>query len=1117
MRVLGGLRNRRFIARRLLAAGGALILSGVLISSLLFPFLSVHAEEVDGPWTYEIDAGKAVLLDYDFGIGATDVTIPASLGGAPVEAIPDNLFSNSEDITSVVIPGSVKTIGVSAFSFATNLSSVTLGQGVEVIDGLAFWSTPLTSITIPDSVTTINVQAFGGTAITSAFVPNSVTSLGYSPFYDSQVETLQIGTSDYVGEPLLDVGSLVNMPQLKHLSFGNNVLSIGAGGGIYTTPLLETIDFGGSVRTITSIDPASSNLDTVTIPDSVTSITQSFNSSTLQLTSIVIPDSVVSLGSNVFSNLTATNIYIGTSTFTGEPTMTINSSSFNDITATNVVIGNSVKTINNGAFYNSSGHIEHIDFGDSVQTIGTAFTTLTGLTEVNLPDSLISISGSAFSNNPDLETVVIGTSDYQGSAGLVIQSAFNNNPSLMTVTIGNVALEITGGAFFDNPNLTTISIGTLGYTGTPELIINSGALGTLPALQTLVLGNNVKSIINGSFSSLPALTSLSLGESIEEIGSSSFSSLPTLPSLALPDSIQTIAGGTFNGMTALETVSIGTENYSGPATLSIDGLFNGASNLKNIYFGHKVKEISGFSGATSLVELTIPDSVDAINSGFSGLTALEKLTIGTENYSGEPNLVIQGSSFSGLSALTELNLGNNLKEVKFGALAYAPLLEHLAIPNSVETISTGALSGLTNLQSLTIGTSDYSGPARLTIMDGAFGSLSSLSTLTLNNTVKDIRNSAFGGSTQLTSLSFPDSLEFIGYSAFSGALAQVSSITIGTPQYSGPAKLIIEAGAFVGAPLTSLTMHNTVKKIESGAFSGNLLTDVVIPDSVETLNGGSFQGSAIKSITLGSSLTSIYYAFPGVPVETITVRGTGLTMQAISEGIQTLTPSYVQLYTSDPSNPAGLTDLVVREDTDGNSNGYLDIQRVFLVNPAQVTVQYRDANGNALLPSTPVSIGAADSYAITDFENDHLGDFYRAGTEFTSTAPAVDGYITPAARTVALQPGLNTVVFTYYPPIPSGDDDTTPVSQNQNTRTNIREESTENLDESDAPDQPATSEGPRGSGNTNGGVETDKGTAQDDADEGTDAIVTGVAIAGGAAVAGTTVALAAFAIRRKKQ
>ena len=71
-------------------------------------------------------------------------------------------FMYCANLASVNIPNSVKWIGHEAFSDCVNLTNVTIPDGVKMIGYNAFYNCKsLTSITIPDSVTGIGEQAFG--------------------------------------------------------------------------------------------------------------------------------------------------------------------------------------------------------------------------------------------------------------------------------------------------------------------------------------------------------------------------------------------------------------------------------------------------------------------------------------------------------------------------------------------------------------------------------------------------------------------------------------------------------------------------------------------------------------------------------------------------------------------------------------------------------------------------------------------------------------------------------------------------------------------------------------------------------------------------------------------
>ena len=90
-----------------------------------------------------------------------------------------HLYLNGEEVKDLVIPNSVRSIGRSAFSGCSGLTSVTIPSSVISIGGSAFYGcSGLTAVTIPNSVTSIGEGAFYGcSGLTSITIPNSVTSI----------------------------------------------------------------------------------------------------------------------------------------------------------------------------------------------------------------------------------------------------------------------------------------------------------------------------------------------------------------------------------------------------------------------------------------------------------------------------------------------------------------------------------------------------------------------------------------------------------------------------------------------------------------------------------------------------------------------------------------------------------------------------------------------------------------------------------------------------------------------------------------------------------------------------------------------------------------------------
>ena len=107
-------------------------------------------------------------------------------------------FRNCYGLTSVTIGNGVTTIGKNAFNGCSSLTSVTIGNGVTSIGRNAFYGcSSLTSVTIPNSVTSIGEQAFYGcSGLTSVTIGNGVTSIGGWAFYKcTSLTSVTIGNS----------------------------------------------------------------------------------------------------------------------------------------------------------------------------------------------------------------------------------------------------------------------------------------------------------------------------------------------------------------------------------------------------------------------------------------------------------------------------------------------------------------------------------------------------------------------------------------------------------------------------------------------------------------------------------------------------------------------------------------------------------------------------------------------------------------------------------------------------------------------------------------------------------------------------------------------------------
>ena len=303
-------------------------------------------------------------------------------------------------------------------------------------------------------------------------------------------------------------------------------------------------------------------------------------------------------------------------------------------------------------------------------------------------------------------------------------------------------------------------------------------------------------------------------------------------------------------------VTSGDNKYSGDIVIPESITYN-ASKYPVTSIGYEA-----FSGCSGLTSVTIPNSVTIIGwNSFSGCSGLTSITI--------PNSVtsIGNSAFEECSGLTSVTIPNSVTSIGSETFCHCKGLTSVTISNSVTSIGYGAFSRCSGLTSITIPNSVTS------IGDWAFSSCSGLTSVTIPNSVTSIGDCAFEGCTGITQTiivndmfvclakgyeghySIPENISTIIGGAFGGC-SGLTSVTIPNSVTS------IGGHAFEGCSgLTSVTIPNSVTSIRYSAFSGcSGLTSITIPNSVTFIGESAFEGcSGLTSVTIPNSVTSIGY------------------------------------------------------------------------------------------------------------------------------------------------------------------------------------------------------------------------------------------------------------------
>ena len=379
---------------------------------------------------------------------------------------------------SVNIPEGVKEIGNNAFEGCYDLSTIIFPESLTSIANYAFSGTPWydnqpdglvyagkivykykgnmpagTHISIKEGTIGIASYAFRDcSGLTSITIPNSLTSIGNSAFQECIGLTsvhitdiaawCKISFENIESQPLYYAHHLfVNGQEITDLTIPQNVTSI------------SNSTFEGC-----------NSLTSVTIPESVTSIGYYAFWDCSNLTAVTIPESVTYIapyafaGTPWYENLVENQldglIYLGriayaykgeipegTEIVIKEGTVMINDGLFYERSGmSSVTIPNSVTSIGEGAFYGCTG-LTSITIPESVTTIGyIAFCGCTGMNSITIPSSVNSFGYEAFRGCSNLASLNICCEN-------VGPFAFEGCGSLQTLTFGEHVKSIDDGAF----------------------------------------------------------------------------------------------------------------------------------------------------------------------------------------------------------------------------------------------------------------------------------------------------------------------------------------------------------------------------------------------------------------------------------------------------------------------------------------------------------------------------------------------------------------------------------------------------------------------------------------------------------------------------------------------
>lgn len=505
----------------------------ILATSLIICNFSTFAA-TSGNYKYTVSGGKATITGFEQSYDVNgdpvivNLSVPSKIGGYSVIAIGDKAFLCAYGLTKITIPSGVTSIGDEAFC-NSDLKEISLPSSLKSLGKGAFRGCgKLTSINIPDNVTSIKTETFFMCRkLKTVKLPSKLKSIGERAFSSSS-ETIMA---------------------LSKITIPSTVTSIGKY-AFYKT-----------------------NLESISIPKGVKSISEGTFSGCTKLTKVTIPSSITNIGRNAFYNCAFSSIKL--------PSLleSIGSYAFSNTKLKSVTIPNKVKTIPEYCFWNCS-KLTNIKIGSGVKTIKSGAFSDTAITKLTIPKGVSSIS-STFCRSSKIKTITVSSKNknYSSYNGALYNK---KKTTLIYYPVAKTNLKLAKG---------TKKIGAYAFADSK--------------LNKVTLPSTVTSLGAHAFAN-SKLTKIVIPSTVTSLGVNAFEG-SNIKQISLPGKIKTIPKYCFSHCTKLKNVKI-----PNSITKISEGAFWG-TDISSIDLPNGLKSI-GFRAldSDSLKCITIPSSVTSI-------------------------------------------------------------------------------------------------------------------------------------------------------------------------------------------------------------------------------------------------------------------------------------------------------------------------------------------------------------------------------------------------------------------------------------------------------------------------------------------------------------------------
>lgn len=613
--------------------------------------------------------------------------------------IPSDFAKENKTLVTLNIRGSITELSKNAFSYCSNLESVSMPNVTIIGDGAFTYDYLLKSIALPN-VTIINAYAFQFTGITDVTAPKLVTLGEYSFGFSKLVNvSLPILTKIPEGTPFNSCTSLksVNIPKLTNVP-----------ATIFTgLQLVQQVTVAKDCIMNESLDITKFSKETIGETDKYTRSEELFEQDNL----------ILSVGAD--SNYQVLS-YIGTNpkvvipeTFNGKPLTHIAEKVFYGKDFVTSITGNNIITLAKQAIYNCK-KLESISFPNATTSVGSyQFSSCVMLTDINLPN-METIGFNSFGSCKALKTLnlpkvttlgdsipYVNTSLEIFNAPLVTKVGADFKDCLLINTI-IVAEGCTFNAKFDSTIFTKTTVNSIDTYERTVKIISENGFNYLPdgdnyklvsysgtevniVIPQTVNGKDVTSIAERSFYSNKKIQSIT-GNSILHVGFLAFSD-SSISRIVFPN-LTTVDTNAFQYCKELTSVDFP------KLTVISDALFRSCILLESINCPNAIsvgKE--AFSECNVLIKIDMPLVTTVGDDAFNSCTSLISVNLPLATTFGL-------RAFSGCSVLAKIDLpsATNLGDFVFST---CNLLTEVNIPK-VTTVGKTIFSTNNLVQKITI-------------------------------------------------------------------------------------------------------------------------------------------------------------------------------------------------------------------------------------------------------------------------------------------------------------------------------------------------------------------------------------------------------------------------------